>query len=91
MIDTSEVDTHIENDTHVYFIGTVKFNRSFSAIPFRFFTEKYDRGQWFVQVIDRKYDDICVTAHDKKEPFYPSIDSLPKCPMKAGVSLKTDT
>lgn len=48
-------------------------------------TEKYDRGQWLMQAINRKYPDICVSLKNPLEPFYEVTKNLPGCPMKAGV------
>ena len=88
IIDTSEVDMHIENDTHAYFIGTVKFKSQFEVLPFHFYTERYERGQWIMQVMDRKYPDMCVFAHDRTKASYPRLDGFPKCPVEVGLSIK---
>ncbi|XP_070501614.1 uncharacterized protein [Chironomus tepperi] len=90
IVDTSDMEIHIENDTHAYFNGQLKFNDNIKSLPTHLYAEHYDRGQWITQVFDRTYDDMCLTAHDKSQPFYPNLNSFPECPLESGTIWTVD-
>ena len=48
-------------------------------------TEKYIRGEWLMQALSRKYDDICTSFHNPLEPFYDFTKDMVGCPAEKGV------
>ena len=90
VIDVSNLKLHAENDTHTFLNGSVKFRRGFNALPGRFYAEMFDRGQWFIQALDRSYPDFCSAFHDPTQPFYSYCKHFPKCPHFKGVSYSTE-
>jgi len=86
VIDISQLKIHTENDTHSFLNGSLKFQRGFDVLPGRFYAEKFDRGQWFIQAYDRSYPDLCSAFHDPTQPFYNYCKHFPMCPQKTGVS-----
>lgn len=82
----SQLKLYSENDTHTFLNGIVKFKKGFDVLPGRFYAEKFDRGQWFIQVFDRSYADLCAAFHDPSQPFYNYCKHFPNCPLKSGVS-----
>lgn len=59
------------DDTHTYINGTLKFISDIKQ-PWKgkIYSEKYDRGQWVINVLDRKYDYICGKIPDPMSPLY---------------------
>lgn len=51
--------------------------------------EKYDRGEWLVQALDKDYDDFCEPLHRVTEPWYYFFEDKESCPVPAGVSIWT--
>lgn len=48
-------------------------------------SEKYDRGQWIVDSLNRNVDDICNRLWDPMSPLFPYFYDQPRCPLKTGV------
>lgn len=86
-LDFSEFELIAESDTEIFANGTVKFLKN-AASPFknRVYAEKFDRGQWTPQLIDKKYPDFCAVKNIPSEPFYKYFLDCPKCPFQAGAS-----
>lgn len=76
-----------ENDTHTFLHGKWKFAKPLKA-PWKgtLTFERYERGQWFVQAINRKYSDICAILKNPMEPVYDVFKDIAGCPMEAGVN-----
>lgn len=88
-LDYSNFKIHIENDTHSYINGTWKFLKDIQR-PWMFtmFSEKNTRGQWIVEVFNRKVPDMCLELHNPTQPWYYVFKHVPGCPLVAGVSQK---
>lgn len=50
------------------------------------FTERYIRGQWIVEVFNRKLPDMCPELHNRIQPWYYFFKDVSPCPVAAGVS-----
>lgn len=85
VIDVSQFKIHTENDTHSFLNGSLKFQRGFEVLPGRFYAEKFDRGQWFIQAYDRSYPDLCSAFHVSTQPFYNYCKHIGKCVHKKPV------
>lgn len=74
------------NDTHTFINGTWRFMQDLAA-PWRAscVAERYIRGKWFREAINRQYNDLCKVWHSPSEPFYEVSKTQPGCPMKSGV------
>ena len=66
--------------------GKWKFTKALKA-PWKgsLIFERYERGKWHVQAINRKYEDICPALHSPVEPIYDVFKHVPGCPMEPGV------
>lgn len=86
--DLSKFQIISTDDTHTYINGTIKFNADIKQ-PWKakLFSEKYDRGQWVVDILDRNVDDACQKMTDPMSPLYMYEYDQPRCPIKPGVNL----
>lgn len=86
-LDFSNFELIAESDTMIFANGSVKFLKT-AADPFKnhAYTEKYERGQWNLQVLDKKYPDFCKTKDVPTEQAYKFFVDCPKCPFQAGAS-----
>lgn len=89
IFDFSNLKILVVNDTHSYFNGTVEFKKDLRRPwVYRILAEKYHRGQWVVQAMDRRIADMCEKMHDPSELWYNIFKNVEKCPRPAGVSYK---
>lgn len=86
VVDTSQIELYPENDLDLFINGTVKLLQSFSKVPGRMYFERYIRGKWHQEVLNRKYPDLCFSLFNPMEPFYETTKDFPRCPFNAGVS-----
>ena len=86
ILDLSKFQIISTDDTHTYVNGTIKFNAEIKK-PWKakLFSQKYDRGQWVVDILDRNVDDGCQTMRDPMSPLYMYQYDQPACPIKPGV------
>jgi len=87
IFDFSELELIPENDTHTFINGKWKFNKPLRA-PWKgsLTFERYERGQWHVQAVNQKYNDICDVLKRPMEPLYDVFKHVGGCPMEIGVS-----
>lgn len=67
--------------------GDVKFLKEVkSPWPVRIYLEKFERGQWNLFLLDRKYPDFCAALQVPTEPLYPFFNQFEKkeCPFPEG-------
>jgi hypothetical protein len=76
------------NDTLAVANGTIVFNK-LTKFPWRveLHVQKYDRGEWLLQV-KKTYNDICSELRNPLSPAFYLSQHLPSCPIAAGVSFK---
>lgn len=80
----------VKQDSNQYsFQGHVTFLIDINRLQGRYMYQKLVRGEWVMKGFDGTYADFCVSFHDPIHPFYTQMNHLPKCPMKAGVRLKS--
>lgn len=77
-----------EDDEHVYANGTWKFVKELKK-PWKAHLrlEKYERGEWLVQALDKDYDDFCEEIHKLGTPWAYAFEDKDKCPVAVGVSI----
>lgn len=89
MFDFSQLEIFAETDTNVFLNGTWKFLKEVKS-PWisNVFTERYERGQWNVELMNRRIPDFCESIQTKTEIWYHVTQYFePKtCPFPAGVS-----
>lgn len=87
LVDVSNFDIISTDDSHTFLNGTFKFDAEIKQ-PWKgkIYSEKYDRGEWVVNILDRNVDDICQKMKDPMSPLYLYFYDQPQCPIKPGVS-----
>ncbi|KAG5676551.1 hypothetical protein PVAND_006376 [Polypedilum vanderplanki] len=85
IFDMSSIELIPINDTHTYLNGTLQFLQDIHhGWKARVYIEQRRQNQWQIQAFDRTYKDLCDNLAMLKEPFYPYIEHMKKCPLKAG-------
>lgn len=87
--DFSQLEIFAESDTKVYVNGSWTFLEEVkSPWTATIFTERYERGQWNVEALHKRFPDYCDAIQKETEPWYRITSKFePKsCPFPAGVS-----
>lgn len=85
--DISEFEIYTDEETkEIYLNGTATFVTS-NVDPWDIyvFSERYDRGKWFVTGLNRNISDFCSLMHDPSQPWYIYMKDQPPCPVTPGV------
>lgn len=86
--DFSELEIFAESDTKVFLNGSWNFLKEVkSPWPSTIFTERYDRGQWNIELVSKKIPDFCEVIQNPNEPWYEMTSQFEHkhCPFPAGV------
>lgn len=87
--DFSELEIFAVSDTKVFLNGTWIFLKEVkSPWTTNIFTERYDRGQWNIELISKNTQDFCEVIQNPNEPWYGATSMFEHkyCPFPAGVS-----
>lgn len=90
-MDFSEFELIAESDTVIYLNGKIKFLKN-GANPFKIYVyaEKFERGKWNVQAVERTYPDFRESINSPKEVSFNYFQNCSKCPFQAGESINLD-
>lgn len=87
-LDYSGLEIVLLSHEEAFLNGTIKFLKQVKS-PWKsgVFLERFDRGKWNIEAINKKNADFCVSMRNPLEPFYYITSRyLPqKCPIPAGV------
>lgn len=86
--DFSQLEIVHESDTEAYFNGSIRFLKDINS-PWqeRHYTEKFERGQWNLAVINTHFQDFCPRINSPTEVWHHQLGNVQGCPIKAGVRM----
>lgn len=76
------------SDTEMFVNGSIRFLKDIDS-PWqeRHYTEKFDRGQWNLALVNTQFQDFCPRIKSPTEAWHFQMRHLPGCPIKAGVRM----
>lgn len=87
VIDFSNFELATTDDTHTYMNGTAIFKAEItSPCKGSIKSEKFNRGQWNIEALNRNVEDVCTRLWDPMSPLFPYFYDQPRCPIKIGVN-----